>query len=212
MTAITIPPALVRGLTLLLFNLSLLAGPVAMAQQQNSTICCRSSGGTRSSCLNTWIHLVPPSNRFQPGPSRQIALLQGPSANATAMTVQLFDPKGDLVAEQTLPPQQGGIWLLTLPPAGPAALRQTLAWESFPQCRPNTPPSRTLLELNAAPAATAAQRALTALRQSCGGSVQTGPLLQALELEEFSSRLPASQPVHCRTVTAGSPGMTPSRD
>jgi hypothetical protein len=201
-----------RGLALWLVNLPLLAGPAAIAQQQNATICCRASGGTRSSCLNTWIHLVPPGNRFQPGPSRDIALLQGPSAGDTAMTVQLLDRRGQLVGEQTLPAERGGIWLLTLPQAGPAALQHPLVWESFPRCRPNTPPSRTLLDMTAVTATSDAPRALAALSRSCGGTVQTGALLQALELEEFSTRLPVSLPVRCLRLTAGSLGMVPSPD
>ena len=52
---------------------------------------------------------MPPSNRFNPGSSHLIALLQGPSAQPTAMAVAFSTLTGDPVGEQTLPAQGVGV-------------------------------------------------------------------------------------------------------
>ena len=73
-----------RAIQPLALGLCLGIGPAALAKEAKLTICCRSSGGTRGTCLNLWVQLVPPSNRFNPGSSRLIALLQGPSVQPPA--------------------------------------------------------------------------------------------------------------------------------
>jgi hypothetical protein len=119
------------------------------------------------------------------------------------MTVQLYRPTGELLAEQTLPPGRAGIWLLTLPGSD----REPLVWESFPSCQPNKPPTRTFLESGPAleREATAVTAQLAAWRGSCGGEVATAPLLQAFGLEDYRTRLPLTLPIHCQTLTGGTP-------
>jgi hypothetical protein len=54
-----------RVIPLLALGLCLGIGPAALAKEAKQTICCRSSGGTRGTCLNLWAHMVPQSNRFK---------------------------------------------------------------------------------------------------------------------------------------------------
>ena len=199
-----------RSVALGLLGLTSLLPSAANTKQANQTICCRSSGGTRSTCLSLWAHLVPASNRFTPGPSRRIALLQGPSDPAMAMTVQLFRATGDPLAEQTLPALRAGVWLLTLPGAELHRPAQPMLWESFPACQPNKPPTRSSLVPEAMPESTAIQTQLAALAAACGKEVATAPLLRDFGLEDFSTSLPASLPVHCQAITAGSGGAPSS--
>jgi hypothetical protein len=175
--------------------------PAVQAKGDKPTICCRTSGGTRGTCLNVWTHLVPPSNRFNPGSSRTLALLQGPSAEPTAMTVQLLSPAGELVAGQTLQTQRVGITLITLPQAVVAPLNQALIWESFPTCQPNKPPTRTSLVADSNQEQSASQKLVADLGQLCGGMVDTKPLLAALNLEDYGAKLPAKLPVGCENLT-----------
>ncbi|MFO0137366.1 MAG: hypothetical protein ACK535_04985, partial [Cyanobacteriota bacterium] len=107
--------------------------PVVHAKGDKPTICCRTSGGTRGTCLNVWTHLVPPSNRFNPGSSRTLALLQGPSSAPTAMTVQWLSPAGELVAGQTLPSQRFVFSLSTLPTALRSPRKKGWTSESEPR-------------------------------------------------------------------------------
>ena len=174
--------------------------PAVQAKGDKPTICCRTSGGTRGTCLNVWTHLVPPSNRFNPGSSRTLALLQGPSAEPTAMTVQLLSPAGELVAGQTLQAQRVGITLITLPPAVRAPQNQALIWESFPTCQPNKPPTRTSLVADSNQEQSASQKLVADLGQFCGGMVDTKPLLTALNLEDYAAKLPEKLPVWCERV------------
>ena len=175
--------------------------PAVHAEGGKPTICCRTSGGTRGTCLNVWTHLVPPSNRFNPGGSRTLALLQGPSAEPTAMTVQLLSPAGELVAGQTLRAQRVGITLITLPQAVVAPLNQALIWESFPSCQPNKPPTRTSLVADSNQEQSASQKLVADLGQLCGGTVDTKPLLAALNLEDYGAKLPVKLPVGCEKLT-----------
>jgi len=196
-----------RSLPILFLFISLALNQAAWAAQRNPTICCRTSGGTRSTCLNLWAHLVPPGNRFAPGPSRRIALLQGPANAATAMTVQISQLSGELLAEQTLPAGQVGIWLLTLPRSGQVPLAQPLVWESFPTCQPNKPPTRTILHTGPEEREAAAiYSRLAALHHSCGGEVATASILPVFGLEDYRSRLPQTLPIHCLAFTEGAPG------
>jgi hypothetical protein len=199
-----------QSFALCLLGLSIILSAAAHAKPANQTICCRSSGGTRGSCLNLWTHLVPASSRFAPGASRRIALLLGPADIPTAMTVQLFTATGEPLAEQTLPPLQAGVWLLTLPETERQGLGQPMLWESFPTCQPNKPPTRTLLVPEALPESSATQEQLAALDDSCGKEVAIAPLLRAFGLEDYVARLPASLPVHCQAIRAGSGGAPPS--
>jgi hypothetical protein len=176
--------------------------PTAAAKEANQPICCRSSGGTRSTCLNVWAHLVPSSNRFRPGANHRIALLQGSSPQPTAMTLQFSTPAGEPLGEQTLPAGGEGIRLLTLSAPTASALKNPLVWESFPTCLPNNPPTRSHLIPGTAPQADdpddhRSQQALAQLVKSCGGSVATAPLLRAFGMEEFIAKLPPTLPVWC---------------
>ena len=175
--------------------------PAVHAEGGKPTICCRTSGGTRGTCLNVWSHLVPPSNRFNPGSSRTLALLQGPSSEPTAMTVQWLSPTGELVAGQTLQAQRVGITLITLPQAVRSPLNQALTWESFPRCQPNKPPTRTSLVTDSNPEQSASQKLIADLGQFCGGTVDTKPLLAAFNLEDYAAKLPVKLPVGCEKLT-----------
>jgi hypothetical protein len=195
---------------LLVLCFSLALAPCAGANQRQQTICCRSSGGTRGTCLNLWAHLVPISNRFDPGPSRLIALLQGPSPNTESMRVQVFSATGQPLTDQTLPAQRVAIWLLTLPQPDRQQLTQPLLWESFPTCRPNRPPTRTLLETGRTPPATTRPSPLADLLNACEKEVATGPLLRAFGLEEWINKLPETLPVRCQALKASSGALLPS--
>jgi len=199
--------------------------PAALAKEAKQTICCRSSGGTRGTCLNLWAHLVPQSNRFNPGSSRLIALLQGPSAQPTAMAVAFSTLAGDPVGMQTLPPQGVGVRLLQLPEADRPVLRQPLVWESFPTCQPNKPPTRTtlvaepLLDQGPSPNSFAvrspqslverSQQALKDLRKDCGRMAETKSLLEASDFQvvEWAAKLPAQLAVSCETLSLQSLGI-----
>ena len=175
--------------------------PAVNAEGGKPTICCRTSGGTRGTCLNVWAHLVPPSNRFNPGSSRTLALLQGPSSEPTAMTVQLLSPAGELVAGQTLPAQPVGITLITLPQSDRPALNQALTWESFPSCQPNKPPTRTSLVADSNQEQSASQKLIADLVNLCGKSADTKPLLTAFNLDNYATKLPAKLPIQCEKFT-----------
>ena len=199
--------------------------PAALAKEAKQTICCRSSGGTRGTCLNLWAHLVPQSNRFNPGSSRLIALLQGPSAQPTAMAVAFSTLAGDPVGMQTLPPQGVGVRLLQLPEADRPVLQQPLVWESFPTCQPNKPPTRTtlvaepLLDPSPSPKSLAvrspqslverSQQALKDLRKDCGRMAETKSLLEAFDFQvvEWAAKLPAQLAVSCETLSLQSLGI-----
>jgi hypothetical protein len=178
--------------------------PAVQAKGDKPTICCRTSGGTRGTCLNFWTHLVPPSNRFNPGGSRTLALLQGPSSEPIAMTVQLLSPAGELVTGQTLRAQRVGITLISLPQAVGAPLNQALTWESFPSCQPNKPPTRTSLVADSNQEQSVSQKLVADLGQFCGGIVDTKPLLTALNLEDYAAKLPDKLPVRCEKFTGNS--------
>jgi hypothetical protein len=213
------------AISLLALGLWLGIGPAALAKEAKQTICCRSSGGTRGTCLNLWAHLVPQSNRFNPGSSRLIALLQGPSAQPTAMAVAFSTLAGDPVGMQTLPPQGVGVRLLQLPEADRPVLRQPLVWESFPTCQPNKPPTRStlvaepLLDQGPSPKSLAvrspqslverSQQSLQDLRKVCGGITNTKSLLEAFgfQVNEWATKLPAQLPVSCETLSLQSLGI-----
>jgi hypothetical protein len=214
-----------RAIPLLALGLCLGFEPAVLAKEANRTICCRSSGGTRGTCLNLWVHLVPPSNRFNPGSSRLIAMLQGPSAQPTAMVLQLSNLAGDPVGGQMLPAQGVGVRLLKLPAADRPALNQPLVWESFPTCQPNKPPTRSILVAEPlqdpssspgpkdvsyqAPLTDRSQNALAALRKACGGMADTKSLLDAFgfQVDEWSAKLPPQLPVYCETLSVQSLGI-----
>lgn len=188
-----------------------ISSPLALwAKGSPSFICCRASGGTRGTCLNLWAHLVPPGNRFNPGPQRTLLLLQGAAALPTAITVQLTSMAGVPVSEQTLPAQGPGVWLLRLPPEGRLPLHQPMVWESFPSCQPNKPPTRTTLVPENDPLPMGIQRRLLELVAACGTSIDTASLLAQFGLEELSPRLPARLPVRCQTLTLAPLPLTAS--
>lgn len=180
--------------------------PAVNAQNGKPTICCRTSGGTRSTCLNVWAHLVPPSNRFNPGSSRTLALLQGTSSEPTAMTVQLLAPTGEQVAGHTLQAQRVGITLITLPQADRPALNQAVTWESFPSCQPNKPPTRTSLVTERNQEQIVSQKLIANLSNLCGKSADTKPLLAAFNLDDYETKLPAKLPIQCEKFIGNSPG------
>lgn len=214
-----------QAIALLFLGLCLGSEPAALAKKANQTICCRSSGGTRGTCLNVWAHLVPSSNRLNPGSSRLIALLQGPSAQPTAMALTFSTLAGDPVGGQTLSAQGLGVRLLKLPEADQPVLRQPLIWESFPTCQPNKPPTRTTLVaeplLNQSPSPMSLadriplalverrQQALKGLSKDCGGMADTKSLLEAFDFQviEWAAKLPAQIPVSCETLSVQSLGI-----
>lgn len=191
---------------LLLLGLPLVLASAVGASQGQQTICCRSSGGTRSACLNLWAHLVPLNNRFDPGPSRLIALLQGPSVEATMMSVKLSKLSGEPLVDQTLPARGATVWVLKVPAIDRRLAGQPLLWESFPDCGADKPPTRTLLETGSPGRPT--RGPLASLGDSCGREIPTAPLLGAVGLEEWGGRLPATLPVRCLSLTA-IPAATP---
>ena len=201
------PGQWLRSAPSLALALGLCCAPAVKAEGGKPTICCRTSGGTRGTCLNVWSHLVPPSNRFNPGSNRTLAVLQGPSSEPTAMTVQLLTPAGELVASQTLQAQRVGITLITLPPAVRAPQNQALIWESFPSCQPNKPPTRTSLVTDSNPELIASQKLIADLALHCGGTVDTKPLLTAFNLDEHAAKLPEKLPVWCEVVKGGALGV-----
>jgi hypothetical protein len=201
---LTHPGQLLRFAPMAAMALGFCCAPAVHAEGGKPTICCRTSGGTRGTCLNVWTHLVPPSNRFNPGGSRTLALLQGPSSEPTAMTVQLLSPAGELVAGQTLRAQRVGITLITLPQAVGAPPNQTLIWESFPSCQPNKPPTRTSLVADSNQEQSASQKLIADLGQLCGGIVDTKPLLAAFNLEDYGAKLPEKLPVRCEQLRENS--------
>ena len=187
------------------FGLS--CAPAVNAEGGKPTICCRTSGGTRGTCLTVWAHLVPPSNRFNPGSRRTLALLQGPSSEPTAMSLQFLSPAGELVGGQSLPAQRVGISLITLPAADRPALNQPLTWESFPGCQPNKPPTRTSLVADSDQEQSGSQKLIADLAHHCGGMVDTQPLLKAFHLDEYAARLPVKLPVQCEKLTLNTLGL-----
>jgi hypothetical protein len=168
---------------------------------------------------------VPPSNRLNPGSSRLIALLQGPSAQPTAMAVAFSTLAGNPVGMQTLPPQGVGVRLLKLPEAERSVLQQPLVWESFPTCQPNKPPTRTtlvaepLVDQNQSPKnvavrspqalAVRSEQTLESLSKVCGGITNTKSLLEAFgfQVDEWAGKLPAQLPVSCQTLSLQSLGI-----
>ncbi len=197
---LTRPGHWLRFAPMVALALGFCCAPAVHAEGGKPTICCRTSGGTRGTCLNVWSHLVPPSNRFNPGGSRTLALLQGPSSEPTAMIVQLLSPAGELVTGQTMPAQRVGITLISLPQAVGAPLNQALTWESFPSCQPNKPPTRTSLVADSNQEQSVSQKLVADLGQFCGGMVDTKPLLTALNLEDYAAKLPEKLPVWCERV------------
>ncbi len=189
--------------------LSLVLGPSAWAGQGQQAVCCRSAGGTRGTCLNLWGHLVPSSNRLTVGPSRRIALLQGPSATPSTMSVQLFGHAGELLLSQVLPAEHAVVWLLTLPNQDQPGFGQPLRWESFPTCRPNRPPTRTTLERDAGGIQPASP--LATMFEYCGKDVNTSQLLRDFELDDWSGRLPEYLPVRCLPLKVDPATLTPSQ-
>jgi hypothetical protein len=115
------------------------------------------------------------------------------------MHVQITSLTGERLVDQTLPAQRGAVWLLAMPESNPKVLAQHLVWESFPTCRPDKPPTRSILEPGSAAKATTAP--LTSWRASCGKEVTTAALLQAVGLEEWSGKLPTTLPVMCLPLT-----------
>ena len=201
------PSRWLRSAAMVAMALGLSWSPAVNAEGGKPTICCRTSGGTRGTCLTVWAHLVPPSNRFNPGSSRTLALLQGPSSEPTAMTLQLLSSAGELVGGQSLPAQRVGISLITLPAADRLALKQPLTWESFPGCQPNKPPTRTSLVTDSNQEQSASQKLIADLGRHCGGMVDTQPLLTAFHLDEYAARLPAQLPVQCEKLTINTLGL-----
>lgn len=193
---------------LLPLSFPLLFISAAGANQRQQTICCRTSGGTRGTCLNLWAHLVPVSNRFDPGSSRLIALLQGPSANPESMRVQVSRLAGQVLVDQTLPAQGASVWLLTLPKTNLREVASPLLWESFPTCHPNRPPTRTVLQLDSTAKAASSPSLLSNLNNLCGKEVATTALLRTFGLEEWTGKLPVSLPVHCQSLSSGD-GVAP---
>lgn len=173
------------------------------AGEANATICCRASGGTRGLCLSQWLQLVPSSNRFDPGSQRLIALIQGNASQPTSLVVQFTSASGAALGEQTLPPREVGIRLLSLPPEQQLSLSQPLIWETYPTCQPNKPPTRSILAADPSPEQRPAQNALAGLSRSCGQLIDSHALLRLFDLEGVIAGLPQRLLVSCEALTLG---------
>lgn len=198
MMSISFPRRLGRRL-LLLLPVTLLLGPgyPAWGGSKKQTICCRISGGTRSSGLRVWGHLVPPTNRFNPGSVPKPVLLQGVSAKPTGMNIRLLSMQGKLISEYLLEPQSAGVTVLTLPPLKASPV----VWESVPTSSPDRPPTRTVLDRDLPQTDGPAEQMMRNLNASCGGSVGTAELLRAFDLESLQVNLPPTMPVRCVNVS-----------
>lgn len=159
----------------------------------------REAGGSRDLCQSRRLaHLVPLNGRFAPGPSRQIALLEGESPDPRPLRLRL-----DSIGTWTLVARPVGVRLLTVP-----AIARPVLWESFPLCSETgeegglsgAPPARTLLEPRPAADEGAMRSELQRLSRSCGGSVPSAELLRVFAFEHLSDQLPARLSVHCETL------------
>lgn len=192
-------PGVGRHLHLLhLLTLTVLLAPdgAAWAQPGRQVVCCRTSGGTRSSCPNHWAHLVPPENRFNPGSARQVALFQGVAEVRSRMTVRLTTTKGQLISEHLLEPQPTGVKVLTLPEQTPSSV----LWESFPNCAPDRPPTTTLLDQKPSPTDGSVRTMMRRLSSSCGGFIDTDELLRTFNMESLRENLPEALPISCEVL------------
>lgn len=193
--------------------------PALLAQDiQRSTFPGRRvGGGTRDDCTSRPIaHLVPPSSVFAPGPSREVALLEGPSNQPRPVLLEFRPPaapasSGPAVAApitRVLPAAPAGITLFTLP-----ALAKSTVWSSSYRCGAEgvksasdplafvesaAPPALSLVVSDVTPADREVQAALARLRQACGGTLRRQEVAQAFGLEDLiSGEWPAALPVRC---------------
>ena len=187
---------LVRRILPLSTVLLLACGVAARAGSEKQTVCCRTSGGTRGGGLSLWVHLVPPSNRFNPGSASQAALLQGTTVKPAGLTVRLLTMKGQLTREHHLEPGFAGVTVLTLPPQSTPTV-----WESFPTDFPERPPTRSVIDRELPPIEGPSRQMMGTLADSCGGSVETAALLRAFDLESIDVYLPSTLPVRCEALS-----------
>ena len=161
----------------------------------------REGGGSRDACqARRLVHLVPFSDRFAPGESRRIAVLEGSAPLPAPLQVRI-----GALGVWTLPAEPVGIRVLTIP-----AIAMELLWESSPLCTSaldsiGAPPARSwLLPRSAAPADQAADQLarlqLLELSRHCGSTVEAAPLLRAFSLEHLAPVLPAQLSVRCEPL------------
>lgn len=178
----------------------------------------RIGGGTRGECTARLIaHLVPSSSVFAPGASRTVGILEGPSVNPRPLGLTFSPLRGNGTADgarkvsqsRTIPSAGAGVTLLTVP-----AFEGPTVWETAYRCEdapapvsPGTdldfvttdaPPALSLLVSEAGAEDAALQRALNALRSSCGATADRATVAQAFGLTDvLTSDWPARLPVRC---------------
>ena len=186
----------------------------------------RVGGGTRGVCTSRFVaHLVPSSSVYAPGSVPVLALLQGPSPEASPLLME-FRPylPGGLASAGAVPGQQvrlpaseAGITLFNLPPLpGPTV------WESSYLCggdgsglgggggsagagsgslsivSDGPPPAISLLVKDRSDEDRSAEALLNGLRSSCGQTVNTREVAERFGLADaISDDWPERLPVRC---------------
>ena len=185
-----------------------LAG-LAQANLRNSFPGRRVGGGTRGECsARTLVHLVPDSSVFAPGSSGDLALVQGPTANPVSMTMIFKPESGGTSSSQTLPASSAGVTLVRR-----ATINAPTIWESGFDCasadtaasddplsfvETASPPAVSLLLPTPEAADVQVQKALQALRQSCGATVPAAQTLAQFGLADVvTAEWPQQLPVRC---------------
>jgi len=201
-------PVLIPATVLALAPLTVPAAAIADSTRQMPVN--REGGGSRDACqARRLVHLVPFSDRFAPGESRRIAVLEGSAPRPAPLQVRI-----GALGVWTLPAEPVGIRVLTIP-----AMATELLWESSPQCTSaqdpiGAPPARSwLVPRSAGPADQAADQLarvqLLELSRRCGSTVEAAPLLRAFALEHLASMLPVQLSVRCDPLAPLS-SMAPS--
>ena len=186
-----------------------LAG-LAQANLRNSFPGRRVGGGTRGECsARTLVHLVPDSSVFAPGSSGDLALVQGPTANPVSLTIFFKPESGDAASSsETLPASSAGVTLVRR-----ATINAPTIWESGFDCasadtaasadplsfvETASPPAVSLLLPTPEAGDVQVQKALQALRQSCGATVPAAQTLAQFGLADVvTAEWPQQLPVRC---------------
>tara|TARA_B100000482_G_scaffold128579_1_gene93387 strand:- start:155 stop:802 length:648 start_codon:yes stop_codon:yes gene_type:complete len=213
MIAVGLPTALQKALAVSLgLCMSLAVSPLpglAQANLRNSFPGRRVGGGTRGECsARTLVHLVPDSSVFAPGPSGDLALVQGPTANPVSLTMTFKPKAGGASSSQTLPASSAGLTLVRQ-----ATISAPTIWESGFDCASGdaeasadplsfietaSPPAVSLLLSTAEASDTQVQKSLQTLRQSCGATVPAAETLAQFGLADVvTAEWPQQLPVRC---------------
>jgi hypothetical protein len=208
----SLPSRQLLALAQALVLVSLAVPAAAIADSTRKMPINREGGGSRDACqARRLVHLVPFSDRFAPGESRRIAVLEGSASRPAPLQVRI-----GALGVWTLPAEPVGIRVLTIP-----AMATELLWESSPLCTSaqdpiGAPPARSwLVPRSAGPADQEADQLarlqLQELSRRCGSTVEAAPLLRAFALEHLASMLPAQLSVRCEPL-APLFSMAPSAD